>query len=104
MKQNYYSCLSGSKCLLVPYRPEHVPNYHKWMQDPYLLEMTGSEPLNYEEEIQMQQSWRKDEEKCTFIVLLKEECQYENDINTNGSKLNHSVIKDTLNANTMISK
>ena len=44
------------------------------MKDPYLLEMTGSEPLSLEEELEMQESWRIDEKKCTFILLAKEDC------------------------------
>jgi RimJ/RimL family protein N-acetyltransferase len=69
MRLNYETCLSGSKCLLVPYRPEHVETYHEWMKSPFLLEATGSEPLSLEEEIKMQLSWRDDDDKCTFIVL-----------------------------------
>jgi len=72
MKLNYETCLSlpeNPKCVLVPYRPEHVKNYHEWMKDPYLLEMTGSEPLTFQEEIDMQNSWRDDDSKCTFIIL-----------------------------------
>ena len=68
MKQNYEICLVSSKVVLVPYRPEHVPKYHEWMKDPHLLEATGSEPLSYEEECEMQESWRDDDSKCTFIV------------------------------------
>ncbi|KAK1739524.1 N-acetyltransferase, GNAT family [Skeletonema marinoi] len=72
MKSNYGLCLSGQRCIFVPYRPEHLPNYHEWMQDPCLLEMTGSEPLTMEEEIQMQKEWRDDEKKCTFIILARD--------------------------------
>jgi hypothetical protein len=48
--------------------PEHVPRYHEWMKDVALLEATGSEPLSFQEEIEMQQSWRDDPNKCTFII------------------------------------
>eukprot|EP01083_Nonionella_stella_P246243 855166_1 len=74
MRLNYETCLSGSKCLLVPYRPEHVETYHEWMKSPFLLEATGSEPLSLEEEIKMQLSWRDDDDKCTFIVLDRALC------------------------------
>jgi RimJ/RimL family protein N-acetyltransferase len=46
------------------------------MQDTALLEATGSEPLTYDEEVEMQQSWLSDEKKCTFIVHAIEECHY----------------------------
>ena len=52
--------------------PEHLPNYHKWMQDPSLLEATASEPLTIDEEIAMQREWKEDEGKCTFIILARE--------------------------------
>jgi len=61
-----------NKVVLVPYRPEHVTKYHEWMLDPHLLFMTASEPLSIQEEMDMQQSWRDDPNKCTFIVLSKE--------------------------------
>jgi len=69
MKRNYEIGIVGSTCILVPYRPEHVEYYHEWMQDPHLLEATGSEPLTLKEEYEMQESWRDDEFKCTFIIL-----------------------------------
>lgn len=56
-----------------------MERYHEWMKDPKLLEATGSEPLSIEEEIAMQQSWRDDEDKCTFIVLSREDCDFDND-------------------------
>jgi hypothetical protein len=46
------------------------------MKDPDLLDATGSEPLSLEEEVDMQQSWRDDETKCTFIVHAKELCHF----------------------------
>jgi RimJ/RimL family protein N-acetyltransferase len=57
------------KVLLVPYRPEHVAAYHEWMCDPLLLQATASEPLSLHEEYEMQETWRADPRKCTFIVL-----------------------------------
>lgn len=44
------------------------------MKDDWLLQMTGSEPLSLKEEIDMQRSWRDDEDKLTFIMLSKEKC------------------------------
>lgn len=55
--------------MLVPYRKEHVPHYHEWMQDPALQEATASEPLSLEEEYEMQRDWADDPNKCTFILL-----------------------------------
>lgn len=69
MKDNFHLSLWGKKVQLVPYRKKFVPRYHEWMQDDYILQMTASEPLTIEEEYEMQQSWRDDKKKCTFIVL-----------------------------------
>eukprot|EP00540_Astrosyne_radiata_P008458 CAMPEP_0116838890 /NCGR_PEP_ID=MMETSP0418-20121206/9465_1 /TAXON_ID=1158023 /ORGANISM="Astrosyne radiata, Strain 13vi08-1A" /LENGTH=246 /DNA_ID=CAMNT_0004468945 /DNA_START=16 /DNA_END=756 /DNA_ORIENTATION=- len=79
MRLNYETCITGRKCVLVPYRPEHVGRYHEWMQDSNLLELTGSEPLTMEQELEMQISWRDDEDKCTFIVLARDACTLEED-------------------------
>jgi len=96
MKLNYHTCLSGTKCILVPYRPEHVPKYHEWMKDPYLLEMTASEPLSYEEEVKMQQEWKDDEKKCTFIVLQKEQWGGKDDTTEDDKILPSNFIQDHL--------
>ncbi|CAE7744567.1 Nat9, partial [Symbiodinium pilosum] len=66
---NENTWLAGKVCQLVPYEKAMVPTYHKWMKDPELLELTGSEPLTLEEEYEMQQSWRDSEDKLTFIVV-----------------------------------
>lgn len=58
--------------MLCPYRSKHVDKYNSWMQDPYILEMTASEPLTIEEEYEMQESWHTDPKKCTFIVTAKD--------------------------------
>jgi len=75
MRKNYETVLSGTRAVLVPYRREHVERYHEWMKSPFLLEMTGSEPLSFEEEVEMQLSWRDDDDKCTFILLNRERCE-----------------------------
>ncbi|CAI9286641.1 unnamed protein product [Lactuca saligna] len=64
--------LEGSKAILVAYMNQHVLKYHQWMQDPALLQATGSEPLTLEEEYQMQLTWTRDPLKQTFIILDKD--------------------------------
>ncbi|ORY97282.1 GNAT domain-domain-containing protein [Syncephalastrum racemosum] len=73
MKRNENLVLIGSRVILVPYKKEHVEKYHEWMQSPFLQEMTASEPLTLEEEYAMQESWHQDENKCTFILLARDE-------------------------------
>ncbi|KAL4523162.1 hypothetical protein Ndes2526A_g07865 [Nannochloris sp. 'desiccata'] len=69
MRANSNLTLHGERVILVPYRKEHVPQYHEWMANPALLEATASEPLSIEEEYGMQVSWAEDEAKCTFIII-----------------------------------
>ncbi|CAH3037067.1 unnamed protein product [Porites lobata] len=71
MRINSKTVLEGEKVVLVPYKKEHVPRYHDWMQSPELLEQTASERLTLEQEYDMQNSWFQDENKCTFIILDK---------------------------------
>ncbi|CEL57575.1 N-acetyltransferase 9 OS=Homo sapiens GN=NAT9 PE=2 SV=1 [Rhizoctonia solani AG-1 IB] len=71
MRLNEFTAIIGQKVVLVPYRSEHVEQYHKWMQDPELLELTASEPLSFEEEMDMQRKWRDDADKLTFIILAR---------------------------------
>ncbi len=52
--------VEGEKLILVPYEEAHVELYHAWMQDPGLLEATGSEPLSLAQEYAMQRSWAAD--------------------------------------------
>ena len=42
------------------------------MKDPDIQAATASEPLTLEEEHEMQHSWRKDADKLTFIVCLRQ--------------------------------
>ena len=68
---NWETTIQGSRVVLVPYRQAHVAKYHEWMKSEELQELTGSEPLSLEEEFRMQQTWREDPDKCTFIVLAQ---------------------------------
>ena len=61
--------ISSDNVVLVPYLDEHVPRYNKWMQDPSILSLTGSEPLSLEEEYDMCRQWKEDNEKITYILL-----------------------------------
>ena len=75
MRLNESLLLQGPKARLVPYTSAHVPQYHAWMQDPVLLELTCSEPLSLEEEHANQVSWGEDELKLTFIVCAAPPCE-----------------------------
>ncbi|XP_045425813.1 N-acetyltransferase 9 isoform X1 [Lemur catta] len=75
MRLNQNTLLLGKKVVLVPYTSEHVPRYHEWMKSEELQRLTASEPLTLEQEYAMQQSWREDADKCTFIVLDAEKWQ-----------------------------
>ncbi|GAB7359294.1 hypothetical protein MBLNU230_g5947t1 [Neophaeotheca triangularis] len=70
MHLNTTTALSHPSILLVPYTARHVPTYHTWMQSPALREATASEPLTLPEEHTMQETWRSDGDKLTFITCL----------------------------------
>lgn len=72
MKLNWNSQIQGQKVILVPYCAHHVPKYHQWMKSEELQHLTGSEPLTFEEECQMQETWKNSDDKCTFIILHKD--------------------------------
>lgn len=61
--------ISSPKLIFAPYIKAFIHDYHEWMKDPYTLFLTGSEPLNLEEELTNQISWLKDPKKYTFILL-----------------------------------
>ncbi|XP_041830842.1 N-acetyltransferase 9 [Melanotaenia boesemani] len=73
MKINDNTLLEGHKVVLVPYNAEHVPRYHEWMKSAELQQLTASEPLTLEQEYDMQTRWREDNDKCTFIILDKQQ-------------------------------
>lgn len=60
--------VKGEKVILVPYLLNYIEKYHEWMQDPEILDLTASEPLTLEEEIQNQRSWLLDPLKYTFLI------------------------------------
>eukprot|EP01041_Mallomonas_annulata_P003794 gene3794-7538_t len=72
MRDNWNLALSGVRIELLPYRSKFVSKYHEWMTDPFVLEMTASEPLTLKEEYKMQKEWMLDPKKCTFIIAYKD--------------------------------
>ncbi|EPS95687.1 hypothetical protein FOMPIDRAFT_1131879 [Fomitopsis schrenkii] len=72
MRCNQNTVIVDPLVVLAPYRHEHVAKYHEWMKSTELQELTASEPLTLEQEYEMQQKWREDEDKLTFIVLANE--------------------------------
>ena len=65
---NSNTIVHSTKITLVPYTKSHVPQYHEWMKDPEIQAATASEPLTIEDEYAMQESWRRDGDKLTFII------------------------------------
>lgn len=53
MRSNESTQIAGTVSTLVPYRAEHVPKYHGWMQSAELLEQTASEPLSIKKEYEV---------------------------------------------------
>jgi len=79
MRLNEKTKLLGQRVVLVPYEARHVPKYHEWMSCPTLRNLTASDELSLSEEYEMQQSWRQDNDKLTFIVLCAETYARTND-------------------------
>ncbi|WPT12734.1 N-acetyltransferase 9, partial [Picochlorum sp. SENEW3] len=69
MIDNWNTRIRGDLVELVPYRRHFVKRYHEWMGDEELLENTASERLTLDEEYRMQEEWKEDDKKCTFIIL-----------------------------------
>ena len=65
------SIIEGNKCRLVPYESKHVATYNKWLNDPYIQQMTGTEPYSLNQEYEYQKEWKTDETKYIFIILDK---------------------------------
>ncbi|XP_022093664.1 N-acetyltransferase 9-like protein isoform X2 [Acanthaster planci] len=72
MRLNECLSIEGNCVVFVPYKEHHVLRYNDWMQSTELQQLTASEPLTLQQEYEMQKSWHLDENKCTFILLLKE--------------------------------
>ena len=56
---------------LVPYTVDHVETYNVWLNDPYIQQMTGTEPYSLSQEYEYQKEWNDDETKYIFIILDK---------------------------------
>lgn len=72
MRLNESTILTGTKCILVPYRVEHVAKYHEWMKNEEIQILTCSEPLSLEEEYEMQRTWLIDDDSEIYCVNFLE--------------------------------
>ncbi|KAK6529731.1 hypothetical protein TWF281_008893 [Arthrobotrys megalospora] len=70
MRLNESVAIITNKLAFVPYEASHVPTYSEWMSSESLREATASERLSLPEEYAMQESWREDADKLTFILSL----------------------------------
>jgi RimJ/RimL family protein N-acetyltransferase len=52
---------------LIPYDAEHVPTYHRWLQDPHIQEMTATEPLDLEAELEYQEELARSTNSSLFL-------------------------------------
>jgi len=61
--------LEGERVRLVPYTAEHVATYNKWLNDPYIQQMTQTEPYSLSQEMEYQKEWEVARNKYIFIIL-----------------------------------
>ncbi len=59
----------GDRVALVPYLREMAPIYHRWLQDPHIMEMTCTEETTIESEYENQASYLSDKSKAIFLVV-----------------------------------
>ena len=82
MRINSQVALLGRQVYLVPYRSAHVPQYHEWLsKDASLREATSSEPLTYAEEVEMQITWGRADDRLTFILISPQDKRMLGDVN-----------------------
>jgi RimJ/RimL family protein N-acetyltransferase len=86
MRINEHTAIRSPNLVLVPYSKRHVPQYHSWMQNEDIQKATASEPLSLAEEYAMQQSWRQDADKLTFITGIPNEDVDDNTQTIRGGK------------------
>jgi len=65
------SVIEGERVKLVPYCEHHVKTYNNWLNDPYIQQMTNSEPYSLEQEYEFQKEWNESDTKYIFIILDK---------------------------------
>ena len=68
-KQAAPEAILGDRVALVPYLREMVPTYHRWLQDPHIMEMTCTEETTIESEYENQASYLADKSKAIFLVV-----------------------------------
>lgn len=75
------SSLTCRTVQLVPFETSHIETYTRWLSDPDLLQLTGTEPLSLEEVAEVQRDARSNLDRVYLIITDLETEQPCGDVN-----------------------
>jgi RimJ/RimL family protein N-acetyltransferase len=84
--------LEGNLVKLGPFTREYISDYHMWLQDPYILRMTESDPnTSLEEVYEMRDDIEKSDDKIHYIIFDKKTNKPIGDIDLRGINIDNGV-------------